>query len=321
MKTLNKNIMLTVLLAVFQLAGMSAYAGFNCSRGEYKVKLENGYRQDRSDYQFEDLDKNNFANTGYTSGWSSIKRISIYQLGGSLEWKDECSRLYARVRGHYGWILHGKAQGFPLNWNVNGHTNDVAFRVGYMFDVCNCFTFVPVIGYGTSYIKTKLKNQPNCSQVFGPNAYSNHSGDRTTSRYHAPFIGFDLRFSNCFCCRKVDFLFGYDFHYGNLRVKKSPRRFVLTDDINTSNYGYKINAHNVVTNRFRLSATTNITACIDLGLDFEYSMRYNTCKNRVHLQRNDEIVATGQFTPSQFHVSNRLCSNSFLINLMLGYNF
>ena len=315
MKNFRKNALTALLMTIFQLVTVSnAWADWN-------VTLENSYRQDRIDFHGEDLDRNNFVGGGYTSDWGAVKKISIYQIGLLGEVYDKnCSHLYSKLEGFYGWILHGDAVGYPINWKIDGHTEDYYFESGYIIDAWGCFDFVPLVGYSYDVIDYKLKNQ-HFSHT-SPFVFANRNGNKSQTYFYSPYIGFYLNFSNCFCnAYDVNFSVGYNFSFcGSAHAHNKVPKFVLTDSPRTSNYGNKVNFHNLIGHDFSLSGAYKFCDNWDLSLKAEYYITYNTEKNRIKLQHNDRVVKSGQFTPTQYHVVNHAFYETYLITFRIGYS-
>lgn len=298
-------------IAVFHIGSASA---------ELVVGIENAYRQDRISADVEDLDTEDYEATGYSSSWSAVKKLRIYQIGAYSIWEDKCSHIFAHIRGRYGWMLSGTNVSYPLHWDIDGHTADILAEVGYVYNICDCFDFIPLIGYSYDSIHYKITNQH-----FGHTApidYIDRSGNKYNLILYAPYIGFNFRFDTCLCNRyNINILTGYEFHYGSGRGKVTVPEFILTNDPNTSNYGSHTKFRNVITHEFHIYGDYAINNCWSVGLGFEYYATYNTHKNRLRLQHNDEIVDEGQFTPTQYHVYNNLYYQSYLVNLVLTYHF
>ena len=68
-------------------------------------------------------------------------------------------------------------------------------------------------------------------------------------------------------------------------------------------------------------AAYNVNKNWQVALEFDYNITYNTHDLHYRLERNDEIVETGQFTPSQYHVVNDYVNQNFGIIFNLIYNF
>jgi hypothetical protein len=305
----------TMLLAVVAM-GLS----FNTCWADFNLRLLNGYRQQRIDFQVEDLDNHHCHTTGYTSNWNAVKNLRTYQLGSYATWYDKCSHTYAQLRGQYGFIVGGKVVGYPLHWDLDGHTTNLEAEVGYIITISDCFDFVPLIGYSYGTVHYKLHRQH-----FGhssPFYFADRNGNKTDIRSYSPYIGFDMHFDHCFCERyKFNFCLGYDFFYGNTNFRTRASEFVLTDDPNTSNYGYHSRGRNQIGHEFKLESRYVFCNQWEVGLRLTYDVSYNTHRENLKLQHDHDIADSGQYRHSQYHVVNELCFHSYEVDFHIAYNF
>lgn len=315
MKIFRNHISMALLLSFLSIG----FGVCHCS-ADLNVAFLNGYRQDRISTHVEDLDTRNFQEAGFTTDWKSIKTLRFYQVGAYALWDNERYHLFGLAHARYGWTFDGTQVSYPLKWDIEGNATDLLISIGYVINVCDCFDFIPQIGFGYEALNYKQKHQRYTNE--SPACFANRNGDKTHTKAYLPFIAFDVRFKDNLCfCNDLVFLTGYRLLYGDGQSRLRVRRFVLTDDQDTSNYGGKVNYRNLVGHEFHLYGMYTFCENWVVSLGVEYSIFYNTHSNKVKYQHNEEIVSTGQFTPSQYHVEKLALYQSVAVNLTLGYNF
>jgi hypothetical protein len=203
---------------------------------------------------------------------------------------------------------------------VGGHTNDFTLEAGYIMNVNDRFKLVPHIGYIYGITHSKIRHQ---KEFHGnPSSFVSQNGNKTDDTLWFPYIGLELDFNYKLCgCYDIQLTTNYEFGYGGGHSNTSVPHFIATDDPNTSRYGNHVKYRNMVSHDFEIGAAYNLSDAWLLGVTIDYINIYNTSKLPVKLQRNQDLVAAGQFTPTQYHRINDYTSQTYAITFSLVYSF
>ncbi len=303
-----------ILATVLQMALSS-----NICWADFSFELQNSFNFTKTNVATENLDKKKFEGTAATTGWRSNKEFTTYLLNGELVYVNTDLHFYAKVAAAYGWLVSGKVIEYPLRWSVDGHENDYEFETGYIMDVCKRFTFIPHAGFAYDKYHTKIRHQ-HFSHT-SPDCYADQSGNKSTTTFYNPYVGIELDFTSRFCdCYDVQFTTTYEIGYVYGRGRNTLPYFFVTDDPNTSRYGNHIKYRDMLSHFFEVTASYSLTKKWQIGIDLAYQTIYNTHKLPFKLQRNKEIVKTGQFTPTQNHQVSDYISQEYSIIFSLVYN-
>lgn len=307
----------------FSIAMLMAFLpmmlAFNTCRADLRLELVDSFNFTKSSATIENQDRDKFEGTALTTGWSSNKKIFTYQMTAEAIWIDD-SHFYGLLAGSYGWVLGGKAIEYPLNWNINGHVKGFGVEVGYILNVCKNFDFIPHFGFSYGITNTKIKSQHYFHT--SPNCIINRDGNKSHTLLYSPYIGLEVAFQSTFCNKyKVSFSAAYDFGYGSGRGRNTVPHFILTDDPGTSQYGSRVTYHDIITHHFDIAAGHSFADHWQVFLELGYSTSYNTHKLPVKLQHNQQIVNSGQFTRTQYHVMSDFNSQTYSVILGLVYKF
>jgi hypothetical protein len=187
-------------------------------------------------------------------------------------------------------------------------------------NVCDRFKFIPYVGYQIDFDNLKIKGQH-----FGhtsPSSFVSQNGNKSFNALYFPYIGVEFDFIAHFCnCYDIQFLTSYQFGYGWGHGRNTVHRFHLTDNPETSRYGNHLKYRDMISHDFEIGAAYNIDKKWQIKLNLDYNTIYNTHKLPLKFQHNDEIVESGQFTPSQRHYVSETISHKYSIILGIIYNF
>ena len=315
MSKISSNFSKIILMAIAPMA-----LAFQAGWATLLFEFNNEIYFSKTNISSENLDRCNFEGTAPTSNWKASKEFTTYILQGEVIYIDKCTNLYGKFAANYGWVLDGKVIQYPLRWNADGTTKGFDFEVGYIMDVCERFKFIPQIGFQGTNLRTKIKNQRDAHNT--PDCYADQSGNKSHSTLFNPYIGAEIDFTAKFCdCYDVQFSLSYDLGYVYGHGRDTTPYFFTTDDPDTSRYGSRIKYRDMISHDFELAAAYNVNKNWQVALEFDYNITYNTHDLHYRLERNDEIVETGQFTPSQYHVVNDYVNQNFGIIFNLIYNF
>lgn len=175
------------------------------------LNLEAGYRWDKIISRVSLI--NPVTLTGSTASTTAGRKLSSYQLGGSAQ-ATIYQRLIVKGCGHFGWITNGTFDSNYIEGGAKGNTIDGSGAVGYLFNVHPCFGITPLIGF--AYDRLEVKGE-NTSTLFAEVS----TGDVDYfSTFTSGFGGVDLYFQPH---PVVDFLAGWELHYGNWKGHYEPK--------------------------------------------------------------------------------------------------
>lgn len=284
------------------------------------LRIVDSFNFSKSSSTIQNLDTNNFQGTAFSSDWSSTQEYTTYSIRAVAIWLNECTHFYGLAHGSYGWVIDGDQLDYPLHWDLDGNTQEAQIEIGYIYNVCNRFDFIPHIGYSYEKINSKFKHQKEIKP--NPSSFSDRNGNKTHQWLFAPYIGLELAFQPTFCnCFKVEISAKYELYYGYGRGRTTVREFFVTDDPNTSLYGNHVKFRDIISHEIGLYIGHKFSDCFKAYLEFDYVNTYNTHNLPVKLQHNKQIVASGQFTPSQYHVMSDYNYETYSIRLGLSYTF
>lgn len=240
------------LLSVFAVA--SAYA----EPQNYMV-LDNGYRWDRTSFR---------ASIGgptiaVKESTLTLKRIQSYQLGakGQLTY---CNA-FVRASGHYGWVGDAKYDEAGFLGKAVGNTWDVQTSLGYNFNLNQCLSIAPVVGW--SYDKFQLKGKHIHVAIEG--VVFHLSDIKAHQRFQGPFVGFEVLLQpTCF----LDVLLGYEWHYAYWhadRIIQGPE-YGNPPFGTTTGFSNKHHLDGVKGNVFNLDTSYRFCECWEAGLQLKY---------------------------------------------------
>lgn len=304
-----------VLATLLQMAFSS-----NMGWADFSFELQNTINFTKTNQATENLDRNKyFEGTAATSEWRSNKELKTYLIRGELIYVDTWTHLYAKIAADYGWLIGGKVIQYPLRWSLDGHQYDYTFETGYIMDVCNRFKFIPHAGFEYDRYYSKLKNQRFTHT--SPDCYISQNGTKSTTTFYNPYVGVELDFTSRFWdCYDIQFTTTYEIGYVCGNGRNTVPNFFVTDTPNTSRYGNHIKYRDMLSQFFEVTTSYNLTKKWQIGLNLAYQAIYNTHKLSYKLQRNKEIVGTGQFTPSQNHLVSDYTSQEYSIIFNVVYN-
>lgn len=301
------------ILAVVLLASNSCWAGFI-------FELQNSLNFAKTDVTIENLDRGDFKETACTTDWTSNKEFLTYLLNGELIYVDSRLPFYAKFAANYGWVINGRVIQYPLNWDADGYEKGCTFEAGYIIDVNQRFKFIPHIGFEYDTFHTKIKHQH--FNHTSPNSFVDQSGNKSNTTLYYPYIGVELDFTSRFYdCYDIQFSTTYEIGYVSGHGGKKVPHFFVTDDPNTSRYGSHIKYRDMISHFFEVTASYKLSKKWQIGVEGAYDIVYNTHKLPFKLQRNEEIVETGQFTPTQYHVVSDYTAQTYSLIFTLVYNF
>lgn len=290
-----------------------ALSRFNLLQGGYfddilfGGQIDMGYRWDRIDETIEIVDSENIL--PYSSSEKMFKSLQSYQLGGRVA-ASSCNFI-VKGEGHYGWIESGDFSfDHLLSGKAIGNTYDLSAGVGYAFCICDCFRFVPLIGYSYDHQHLDLKHFESFDPDNSPNVVRHGSW---SSAFYGPWLGFDVLFDTCLCDNRLSFNAGYEFHYGKAKTKFSE---TFISDIDET-FSYHANIENMMGQVFRLDSRYEFYCNFFTGIGLQYTYWGNAHKTRDHFGGN---VDPG-LAPSERQQTLKLSWHSFALTFDLGMIF
>lgn len=239
-----------------------------------QLELDAGYRWDRIDEAYEVTDKQFIQ--PYSSAEHQYKNIGAYVLGGQVVW--DVSNWMLKGKGHYGWLFDGSFNhdSFEVAHAKKGHTTDVSGAFGYAFAFCDCFAFVPYVGYGYDHLNLSLRH----FRIKSPAEFSNNvARGRFCSSFYGPWLGFDMLYETsfimCDMCHRLTMNSGYEFHYGRSHTKFHERLFD-PDSV----FAYRCKMDNMMGNVFHFDTYYHFPCNWIVGLKFQYTYWTNAHKHR-----------------------------------------
>lgn len=257
---------------------------------ETVVELETGYRWDRVSEMIEIVDSAHLQ--PYLSSENRFKELSSYQLGarGLFKYND----FVIKGTGHYGWILDGSLSlDLAQKGNIHGHTWDASGAVGYLFNVCDCFKFIPLIGgsYDSLHFKaTRIHS-------FNPKTDPPDHCHEFDVDFYSPWVGVDILFDSMIGCRYFSYIAGYEFHYGWAHSKN---REILAD---YSPYSYHTQQRNMMGHVFHFNTQCHLQDNWLAGLRWQYSYWGNAHSARSRFASGTETGLTHTQSQRQFKLS------------------
>ena len=245
-----------LFLLALNLYCMAGYAA------QSYLLLDTGYRYDRVDEDHEFVAPGQFISLEINN-----HNTQIYLLGARGLWHDPslCSQFIVKGAAHYGWIGAGDFTfESARRGDAGGYTVDAIGGLGYSLCACNCFEFVPLVGF--SYDKHHFKNRKIFSSI--SNTFFNDI-DLDYSWY-GPWAGFDIYFANYSYCLPLDFDVGYEFHYGWASFRRK----------DSDGFAQKFHMPDMKGHVFHLGTLYHFCGSWLAGIRFQYTFWNNAHKRR-----------------------------------------
>ncbi len=281
----------------------------------WNFELKNIVRWSKSTSVIEDRDTNNFLGTGFTSAWTENKKLFSYGLSPSVVWYDvNTAHCYVKVQGAYNWITSGKQISYPNSWQVTGNAQSANLEAGGILLV-NKFTFFPHLGFQYTHTSTRLhhQRQTDISPIF----FIDRDGTKSRSDLFFPYIGIDCTYSWGHLVIGMEYEISYGFGNATTTTKKT----VITDIGSSSLYGSRIKYRNLIGRVFEVYADYSFLTNWHAGVTANYDVVYNTNRLPVKYKHNKELVAAGQFTPTQYHTLTEYNVRNYSFTFKIGYEF
>ncbi len=290
-----------------------------CS-AELSFRLNQFFTFTKTNNIIEHLDHDKFVFTACTTDWTSSRDFTTYILEPEFIWVNKSKTWYAKASGNYGWVISGKVKTYPIVWNVDGNTKGFYIETGYIKNMYDRFDLIPFIGYQYDVYDTKIKHQHFNHET--PDSFVSQNGNKNRTTLWFPYIGIEIDFkSRLLTCVDIQYAISYQIGYGGGHGRNKVPFFFVTDNPATSRYGNHIKFRDMINHDFEIAAFYAVTKSWQIGLEFDYNITYNTHRLPVKLQRNREVVKSGQFTPTQYHRMNDYVAQNYSLILGVIYNF
>lgn len=314
MDRLKNKFLVTLLAALLQIGSVH-----NSCSADVEFELQNNFSLTTLSQTTQNLDHCNYNNTQVTSGWVSNEDVVSYNIIPELIWTIKPINTYVKLNGSYGWILSGTNIEYPFRWDIDGNSKGCELEVGYIWDLGG-FSFLPCIGFEYSNYHSTIRNQRLFHSTNG--SFISQNGTKSNSSFYIPYIGFEVDFKTKFLNKyDLQWSFNYNIGYGWGTGRNTVHPTVITILPSTSRFGSTLTYEDLINHYFEYAVSYSATKHLTISLEFDFNTIYNTHALPLKFDHNDEIVAAGQFTDSQYHVVSDYESHTYSVMLSFVYNF
>ena len=268
-------------------------------------------------FVFENLDKDDYAVAGYTSGGLELKGLVYSMIENSISWIDlKNSKMYVGLAGAYGWIDKGRIVEQPLVWDVTGTQGDAGIEIGGFVNMSFSFDLFPHVGFRWVHQTFNLSNQRYANNDLL--SYINRNGNSIHSNYYMPFAGFGLHY----IWKDLDIGIKYDFAYGIGFIKGLiQRRTVITDLYTGTRNSLTVRQPNLAAHSFEYMTSYKLNSAWSMGVQIGYSQIYNNVKQPIKSAHRNRLLATGQLERKQHTFGTEFIGKEYNLKINAAYKF